>query len=180
VPLKAFIVFLASVCLPAQILAPITGGRLAAGSSTPSLVASVSGGTPRNNADLLVGAKVTIGGSNVVVTNIGRWCISGNSATHALKILAGSNAAELATVNVNMTGCTPGTFKYVALSYTMNASTAYYLASEETNGGDQWLDDDSTVTLTAAATLNSSEYGAVLSMTTHTAGKFYVPVSVQY
>lgn len=100
------------------------------------------------------GVKLTVGGSPINITKVGRYCISGNSGTHTFHI--SDNSADLGSVSIDMTGCTGGTFVYASLSVTLSASTTYYLGTQEAS--DQFLDNDSTVTVTGVATDDSAGY----------------------
>src|ERR1019366_4468003 len=55
----------------------------------------------------------------------------------------------------------PGDLAYAALpaTVTLNANQTYYLVTQETFGGDQWYDFDSTVQTAAVATVTSAVYG---------------------
>jgi hypothetical protein len=68
------------------------------------------------------------------------------SRHHAVKLVLGSNEVDVAggSVTINMTGCTPGQFVYTALAspLILASGTTYHLASQETDGGDQWYDYD--------------------------------------
>jgi hypothetical protein len=57
-----------------------------------------------------------------------------------------------------MAGCTGGQFVYAVLAggpITLQANTAYYVASQENSGGDQWYDYGTVTTTTDASVTNS-------------------------
>ena len=58
-----------------------------------------------------------------------------------------------ASVSVSMSGGTAGNFVYASLpaSVTLNANTTYYIVSQETQGGDQWYDLNTTIQTTNVA-----------------------------
>jgi hypothetical protein len=129
-----------------------------------ALVTSYVQGTLRNDFSGWLGMKITVGASPMTVTSLGRICYSGNNSAHALKLVSGSNGADVpgGGVSVNMSGGPAGQFKYAALSnpLILAANTSYYLVSQEALGGDTWAASINTpVTTTTAATCD----GAILS-----------------
>jgi hypothetical protein len=125
--------------------------------STP-WVTGQSLGTPQSNLTGCVGVEVTVGGSNITVTDVGRWVISGNSQMHTITIQTTGGSSVVAGT-VNTSGAMAGQFLYVAVTPTvLTAAGTYWIGSSETNGGDQWYDDGSVITVTAAATAPFSAY----------------------
>ena len=118
-------------------------------------------GTVRNNLAAWVGFKVTVGASPVTVTTLGRIFVSGNTGTHTVKIVNAGTGADVpgASVSINMAaGTASNGFKYVTLAapVTLAANTAYYVASQETNGGDQWYDSNTVLTTTNIGVVNNA------------------------
>ena len=105
----------------------------------------------------LVGTKFTVGATGLIADSIGRVCVTGNSGTHLVEFVNASNSQVVGSASVSLAGCTPGLFVYATLSnpVTLQAGATYYLASQETSGGDQWY-DHGTIATTNAATVNSS------------------------
>jgi hypothetical protein len=130
-------------------------------SSTPAFVTTYNlNNTPlRNDFSGFVGMRFTVGSAPLDVTSLGRVCVAGNSGTHTVKFVLASTGVDVpgASAAVNMAGCSAGQFVYTALgsSITLLANTAYYLASQETAGGDQWYDHGLLTTTTDAAVNNS-------------------------
>lgn len=152
-----------------------------AGGST-EFVTGVSAGSARNDYSDYIGCKITVGGAGVTVTHLGRWVISGNSGTHTVKITDGGGTT-LGSVSVNTSGATPGTFVYTALGspVALSASSAYYIASLESGGGDQWLDFTGTVcTTTAVASMDGGAYFPGPTFVGGGAGHSYGAVSFKY
>jgi hypothetical protein len=152
-----------------------------------SFVTGVSAnGTLRNNSTTYIGMKITIGGSNITVTELGRYFIAGNNQNHILKIIRVSDGAEIASTTISMgSGSIDGLgFKYAVLSpsITLSANTSYYIVSQETNGGDYWHDNlNTTLTTTTAAAINGSVYQNGASWVENgSAGLSYVPVNFKY
>lgn len=112
-------------------------------------------GTLRNNFTGVVGCKFTPGNGAIIITDLGRWVVAGNSHQHTITIY---NGGVLASVTVDCSGATPGAYLYGALSSPFVAlhGTGYFLESSETNGQDQWYGSDTVVTPTSAAVVNGS------------------------
>jgi hypothetical protein len=105
-----------------------------------------------------LGFKFTVGGSSIVISELGRWKISGNSLSHTVYIL--DNAGSV-VVSATVSGGSAGGFVYTTIAdTTLSASTVYYCMSSETNGGDQWYDPNgsSWSTFGSGATFNNAVY----------------------
>jgi M6 family metalloprotease-like protein len=143
-------------------------------------------GTPRNNWSGYVGMKIVVGASPVTVTQLGRMMGNGNSSTHAVKLVKGSDGMDVAggSVSIGMSGGTVGQFKYANLSsgIVLAAGATYYLVSQETAGGDTWYDCDTTVNTTTVATEASAIYGSGSGVWSPVggSGNSYVPVDFKY
>ena len=105
---------------------------------------ALSNATLRNNFTGWVGFKFVVGGTALSITSLGRVCISGNSGTHVVKLVNAASGTDVGggSATVNLAGCTPGQFVYTALapSVSLAAGSAYYVASQESSGGDSWYD----------------------------------------
>ena len=145
-----------------------------------SYLTSATLGTLRNNFTGWVGMSVTIGGSPLTVTALGRIVVSGNSGTHAVKLVTATGADVVGgSANVTPSGVA-GTFSYGTLSapLTLNANTTYYVVSRETAGGDFWYDYDTTLRTVSAASLTNSVYSnGVGYVVLAGSGHSYGPVS---
>jgi hypothetical protein len=79
---------------------------------------------------------------------------------------------------------TVGRFQYVNLSnpVVLSAGAVYFLVSQETDGGDAWLYDDTTIGTTSDATETSGiwGYGAGHWYSAGAAGQTYGPVDFKY
>ena len=120
-------------------VAPVAGP-----SGTPFILTQTPG-TVRNDFTGCVGFIFTVGASPITITALGRWVVSGNSGTHVVYITDGSTNI-IASASINTSGATPGAYKYVAITPVVltNAFT-YSVYSAETNAGDQWYSDDTTI-----------------------------------
>ncbi len=182
--LAAFFLTLASLSVvagPGQQM--LLGVAPVAAPSGTAWVSTVTAGTPRSNYTGTVGCNILVGVSNITVTHIGRWVLSGNSGTHTVYIAA-SDGSVVDQVSINTSGATANAFKYVALGspITLTAATTYYVMTLEANMGDQFLDDDTTITTTGVAVLVFSAFGTTVggSITDNTAGTTYGAVSFKY
>ncbi len=142
-------------------------------------------GTSRNDASGWYGMSITVGAQPITVHTLGRLFVTGNTATHTVKIIRASDSADLGSVSLSMTGGTNGQFKYANLAtpVTLAANTTYYIASEETASGDSWYDSNTSVTSSALAAVNgrvSSADGTTWSTAGATAGQVYVPLDFKF
>jgi RHS repeat-associated protein len=139
----------------------------------------------RSNSHAWVGAKFTVGPVPLVVTELGRWMLAGNSQTHTLRI-ARADGVDIASATVNMSGGTVGQFKYAALASpaTLSAYTTYYLVSEEFINGDGWYSFDNELNTTSAATIDNMAYANTnnpnLFINGSHAGGCWGPLSFRY
>jgi hypothetical protein len=133
-----------------------------AGSSSSFVTGyALNGPTLRSDFGGWVGMNLTIGGTPLSVTSLGRICIAGNSRTHVVKFVSASSGSDVAgaAATLNMSGCTPGQFQYWTLPspITLQAGSSYYLVSNESAGGDLWY-DQGTISSTGVAAVNGSVY----------------------
>jgi hypothetical protein len=129
----------------------------------PYITGYSSLGSLRNDFGSWVGFQITVGASDMTVTHLGRWVVSGNSGSHDIAIFDGTNIAtdSIATANVNTSGQPSDDLTYTALGSPVNLTSGntYYVMSLESNGGDQWYNYDGTIpTTTADAVLDQSCY----------------------
>lgn len=163
-----------------------TGGGGGGGTDTSYVTGASLDPTIRNNSGLAVGMQLTVGGSPITITQLGRYYVSGNTGTHALSVYEASDNSLVATANVDMNAGTADAngFKYVSLStpVTLSASTSYYFVSQESNGGDQWHDLYSTVSGTSVATINNAVYqtGPSTFVAAGSTGNGYGPLNFKY
>ncbi len=146
------------------------------GKSLGSLVSSASGS---------FGMVVQTGSAPVNVNALGRAFAPGNVQTHTVQIIDAASGAGVpgAFVSVSMAGGTDGVFRYAPLAsaVTLNANSRYYLVSQETAGGDQFYNHDTTVTTTGVASVPASVRGDGVTFVEDSAGAVaYGPVDFQY
>lgn len=140
----------------------------------------------RNNFNGWLGMKITTGSSPVVVRELGRWVLSGNTATHLVKIVDAVTSLDVpgASATVDAAGAAVG-FAYapLAVPVTLAANTAYYVVSQEVSGGDQWYEGNNTLTyVMSVATVNQSVYSSngTTYTTAYSANNSYIPVTFRY
>jgi hypothetical protein len=152
-------------------------------SGTPFVTSYAGSSDVRNDYTSFVGTQLTVGASSLTVTSVGRLCLAGNSATHAVKFANASTGQDIpgGSAVVNMAGCTPGQFVYAALTtpIVLQPGASYDLGSMEVGGGDTWY-NTAGVTTTADASITNSAYYNGYWISMNTANTAYVPVNFQY
>jgi hypothetical protein len=155
------------------------------GDTGSAFVTSEAPGTLRNNYSGWVGMSIAVSGNPLTITALGRIFAPGNSGTHTLKLVNGATGADVpgGSATITMTG-SAGQFVYANLlsPIVLNVYTTYYVLSQETSGGDQWYDYNTTATTTSVASLNGAVWGsgAPYVFVAGSAGRMYVPVDFKY
>ncbi len=151
------------------------------GGGNTSFITGQTLSTTRNDFETPgLGFRLLMGPTNITVTDLGRWIVSGNSQTHTLSIYNSSGVA-IVTASLNASGKSPGDYSYVSCTpTTLVAGETYFIVSSEFSGGDLWYDALS-VTHTSVGTIVDASYLAPsLTDLGVGAGKSYVPVSFKY
>lgn len=149
-------------------------------------VLSSSSGTPRNNYSGWVGMSVTVGGSPLDVSSLGRLVLAGNTGSHVVKIVNASTGADLpgGAVTVATAGAAAGTTAYSLLpaKVTLSAHTTYYILSQEAQGGDSWYDLNASVQARSDGAVDGPVYGTSAPFVSMSGmpGHAYVPVDFRY
>jgi hypothetical protein len=131
-------------------------------SANPPFIQQQAPGPVRNNYSGFVGMQFSTAGTPLTVTQLGRICITGNNATHLIKLVRmDGNDVPGGTATLAMAGCTGGAYAYVTLSspLTLAPNTTYYLVTLEVSGGDQWY-DYGPVTTSSVGSVNYPAYSA--------------------
>jgi len=149
-----------------------------------SLITGQTLGSLRSDFTGKVGFKFTTPSGGMTITSLGRYKVNGNSGSHLLSLYKDSDKTLVASCSVNTSILSADSlgFQYCALtsSVTLPGNTAYDLVSDETTGGDQWYDDDSSITV-GTGTANQSAYLYGSTWGTHNSGaKSYGPVNLKY
>ncbi len=176
-----------------QFLCIVTNSQGSVSSSSATLmvfatssnyITSTSPGTLRNNYTGWVGMSITVGNSPLTVTSLGRMFAVGNTGSHTVKIVNAATGSDVsgASVSIPMSGGVIGEFVYANLSggVTLSANTSYLILTQETNGGDEWYDWNTTAQTTSAAALAAAEYGLPYTAIGSSNGHLYGPVDFQY
>ena len=114
-------------------------------------------GTLRSNVSGCLGVKFTVGASDLTVTQLGRWVSiddPANTQTHTVTLYDNSGVPVTnGSGTVATTGTAADGFVYAALSpnVTLTAGATYELVAAEASGGDNFYNDNTTVTVTSAA-----------------------------
>lgn len=169
--------------LAAIVSGAVTNSTPGGGGGTEFVTGQTLGTARTNGSNYYLGFKLTVGGSNVTVSELGRYCVTGDTQTHTVYI-ADSAGAVIISASVDATGGS-NAFKFTSITPTvLSASTAYYVFSQEFSGGDTFYEGaDTTVTTTAVATISYHAYAATSggTPTDVAAGvRSYVPVSFKY
>lgn len=152
--------------------------------SGTALVTSMTTGTVRNNYTGWVGSVLQVGSAPLLVSGLGRISVAGNAQGHTVKLVDAITGLDVPNGSVSVTpwNATPGTMAYAALpvAVTLNAFQSYYVVTQETLGGDQWYDYNTTLQTTADASLTSAVYGGPAWIRIGASGHSYGPVDVKY
>ncbi|MEO8426483.1 MAG: Ig-like domain-containing protein, partial [Verrucomicrobiota bacterium] len=176
--------FAGRLIIAALVTALLFCGTGAARSQT-AFITSATLGTTRNDFNGWLGMKFTVGASPITVVALGRMCLTSNSGTHPMKLIAASSGANVpnGAVSISLASGTAGQFVYGSLAnpVTLSANTAYYLVSQETPGGDRWATEYTTVMTTPVASCD----GAILSNSSAwsfrpPANTSFVPLNFKY
>jgi hypothetical protein len=158
----------------------VVSGGGGGGSDTPLVTSQDTASTLRNDTTGEVGFQFTVVGSNITVTSLGRWVVSGNSGTHLLVLRSGDCSTLIASVTVNTSGATPGQYLYGSITpVTLTAGTSYRLMSTELNTGDQWY-SNGPFTTTSAANTESAAYNVTGTCGNAAANESYGPMNLKY
>lgn len=137
----------------------------------------------RNNVNTWRGMQITVGARPLVIHELARWVLSGNTGTHTVKIVNAATSQDVPGGSVQIaTAGAPVGFKYAALSapVTLAAGAAYWIVSQEFNGGDTWYEGNCTLTYSGAvAQVNQAVYsdGGVVYTLNNGANNTYIPLN---
>ncbi len=163
---------------------PGPGGGRGCPNSKPLVTAVNSFGTLRTNWSGWIGFQFQVGSAPLVVTELGRWVVSGNSGSHTVQLFNSvGTPVPGGSVTVNTAGQTPGQFAYSPLNtqLTLAANTTYAVMSQEVNGGDQWYDYGNTqITLSAEASGAFAVWAPPYTGAVGGSGRSYGPVNVRF
>jgi len=150
-----------------------------------ALVTDFIAGDSWNNYTGWVGMQLQVGARPLEVSSLGRVYITGNKASHELRLVRVSDRVVLAAATWTPSGGVHNQIKYVALAapVTLAPNTQYYLASREEAGRDRWYNHNTTVTTTDAAVVQARVYsqdGSAWVVYGQSGPYSYGPVSLGY
>lgn len=107
------------------------------------------------------GMLIQVKSANLKIKELGRLALAGNSQTHILKFVDAATGMDFgAPVAVSMAGAPADDFKYAGIPDSspiiLQANTAYYVLSQESNPGDRFLNHNTTVTTETDATITGA------------------------
>jgi hypothetical protein len=158
-------------------------------SATPGVtpfIVTTQLGQARNDFTGLVGMAITIGSTDVIVTQLGRIVGPSNVQSHVVSIVETPGDATIASVTIQMPAGAVGDYAYVALPQpvTLQALRQYFVVSHEVAGGDAWHDlPTNVVTTTNVASITSgvaSDDAAPGFTLQGGPNQLYVPVNFRY
>ena len=135
-------------------------------SATPgqALVAATTFGTIRNDFTGFVGMVIRVGPAPFTILGVGRVFVPGNAGTHIVKVADGATGVDVpgATATIDLAaGGVANEFVYGILPapITLTPNTEFLVLSQETLGGDQFFDLDTTVLTSPIASVVSAVFG---------------------
>jgi hypothetical protein len=166
--------FPGSAAYQAAFMKPAAAGG--ASYTTNTWMSSVTGGSESAIASGTNGVKITIGASDIVLTDLGSYFTDGTYANMTV-ILADSSCARLATAVVSISGASVNAFNWVTLAtpVTLTAGQTYSIL-QDVSGFNEFLFNGSWTIDSAASIVSGSfntcsdpGYKAVVNF------KYYVP-----
>jgi hypothetical protein len=141
-------------------------------------------GTLRNDFSGWVGFRFSVGSTPLTVAYLARLNAPGNKATHAVKLVNAATGVDVpgGAVTIATAGGTSDIFTYGALTtpVVLAAYNAYYLASQEVAGGDEWYDLNTSVQTTGDAAVTQAAYYDTTWHTLSGSGHTYGPSNFAY
>lgn len=138
-------------------LPPIGVSYVAPPSGSTAFITSSPVTSLRSDFTGCVGFRFTVGASNITITDLARWVVSGNSGTHTVKIVDASGTV-LASVSINTSGQPVG-FCYGSITpLVLTAGVTYTILSSETASADQWYEVGSVTPIGSDATVIGGSY----------------------
>lgn len=140
----------------------------------------------RNGTTFQVGFRFTNEtNAPVVITQLGRWVLSGNNQPHTLSIYdTAATPTQLASVTVNCAGATVGQFVYGTLStpFSVPVGGSCVIVSSERQDLDTWCDNAGTIPATAPVGSIQANWidGSGSHISPSSAGTMFGPLSFKY
>ena len=112
-------------------------------SATPQMrefLTVLTPGPTRNNFDGWVGMAILLKTEPILVTQLGRRTVAGNTATHVVRIYDPANDITLGMVTVPPNTSEPFSWVKLTPRVTLLPGALYYIVSQEVATGDEFLD----------------------------------------
>jgi hypothetical protein len=125
--------------------------------TTNTWMSSVTGGSESSVASITNGVSITVGASDIVVTDLGTYFTDGTYADVAM-FVANSSCARIASGVVLVAGSTVNAFNWVRLAspVTLTSGQTYHILRE--SGGFNEFLFNGTWTIDSAASVNGGSY----------------------
>lgn len=134
----------------------------------------------RNDFGSYVGLKLTVGSNPLFITHLGRWIVSGNTASHIVSLRNTSNT-EIASATIDTTQFSAGDYGFLKITETsLSASTSYYLFTQEVASGDVWYDTESYSITGDFSAIQTAFINGGSPFDTGISGGSYGPVNMRY
>ncbi len=159
-------------------------GALPSCDPTPLLTGATLGSL-RNDYSGWMGMRFVVGAIPLQVRALGRIYVDGNTQSHELRLVYAGTGATVASVLWMPAGGTHNQIKYATLPAPvfLAANTEYYLASQETVGGDMSYGDNTRIAIADAAGMLGATYsddGSMLWRFGALGSYGYGPVDLKY
>ncbi|MHB1484853.1 MAG: discoidin domain-containing protein [Saccharofermentanales bacterium] len=152
-----------------------------------SALSAVTLGTLQNTkATNNYGMKITVGATPITVSSVGRKYCADNTGYAVTYIIRASDNVTIASnyTFINATAYLDSlgiSQRSLNSPVTLAANTAYYIVALETNGGNKWYSNDTSITPAAGFTVNGSAEGSGTTWTIGgTANRCYGPMSFEF
>jgi hypothetical protein len=121
-------------------------------------------GAVRNDFTGLVGMVIRVAATPLTVVGLGRIFVPGNSGSHIVKIADGATGVDLpnGAVTIDLSAGGPANelvYAVLPAPITLSANTEFLVLSQETSGGDQWYDLNTSVVTLPVASVVSAVFG---------------------
>ncbi|BBH19150.1 hypothetical protein Back11_04950 [Paenibacillus baekrokdamisoli] len=162
---------------------PAAPAALASPAGT-SLVSGQTLGTLRNDYTGQVGMRFTTGSSAMTIYGLGRQFVTGNLNTHTVALYKDSDKSQVALCSVSTSTGTADALGYkyckLASAVTLSANSSYFIVTAEDSSGDQWYNDDTTISPSAGTIQTSGVYGGGNWFNSTAGNRNYGPVNLLY
>ncbi len=164
----------------------VSGVRAYVPPAREPLVTAATLGNASNAYTRWQGGRITVGSSDLTVTELGRMMAPGNTGIHTIKLVDAATGQDIpgGSVSIDLTHWRATQFKYGKLTtpVVLQAGQIYYVVSNETAGGNSWYNEQTPVTTTSAVSAIRPVWGngpGTWNML-DTPGKQFGPMDIKY